>query len=120
MSRIYWPRGLAIGICRPHLRHFLGHHELAFQQACKIRGELLLRGVNLLALLIRFSRDCRNRIWSAWIMRRSWAVDDEAVAVLRRQVIDGSFHLPHRTAIRSNRVAAALWDVAYLAVSPGE
>jgi hypothetical protein len=28
--------------------HFAGGHELAFQQACKTRGELLMRGISLL------------------------------------------------------------------------
>ena len=50
--------------------------------------------VNLLALLARLSRDCRKRVWSAWIVPRSrWAIDDEAVAVLRRHRLDRLGHV---------------------------
>ena len=50
--------------------------------------------VNLLALLARLSSDCRKRVWSAWIVPRSAvAIDDEAVAVLRRHRLDRLGHV---------------------------
>src|SRR3974377_1672722 len=49
--------------------------------------------VNLLALLARLSRDCRKRVWSAWIVPRSAAIDDEAVAILCRTRLDRFGHL---------------------------
>ena len=46
--------------------------------------------VNLLALLMRFSSACRNRIWSACIIPiRRVAMDCDLVAVFCRQRLDG-------------------------------
>jgi hypothetical protein len=50
-----------------------------------------------LALLAKLSRDCRKRVWSACIAEVRWAIDDEAVAVLRGHWLDRlGYVLDHR------------------------
>jgi hypothetical protein len=56
-----------------------------FSCPCRAATVTMPFSVNLLALLAKLSRDCRKRVWSAWIVPRSAGqIDDSAVAVLAR------------------------------------
>jgi len=63
-------------------------HSRPFSCPCRAAMAMVPRSLNLLALLAKLSRDSPDlvRVDPAEV---GWAVDDEAVAVLRRQVIGG-------------------------------